>query len=210
MKIGKSEVIVVLDRSGSMAGIASDMEGGFKTFLEKQKKDAGECLVTIYQFDDKFETVMEGVDIKNVSGLTLHARGGTALNDAVGRTINLVGKRLAKTSEAERPESVIIMVITDGGENSSREYTAQQVAEMTKHQQEKYNWKFLYIGANQDAQAVGSTIGVAAVNSLSYSTSAKGIGNTWNIAASGVSCMRAAAESTYFFSEQDRSSAMEQ
>lgn len=208
MKTGKSEVIIILDRSGSMSSIAGDMEGGFKTFVEKQKKEPGECLVSLYQFDDVFETIYEARNLQQIDGLTLSPRNSTALHDAVGRTINLVGDRLAKTSEADRPESVIILTITDGQENASKEFTATQVAKMVKHQTDKYNWKFVFLGANIDAVTTGGNLGYVKGRSLTFGTSTAAVSSTWSVAASGVSCLRASAASDYAFTEQERQDAL--
>jgi uncharacterized protein YegL len=202
MKKGKSEVIIVLDRSGSMSSIKTDMEGGFKTFLEKQKKEPGECLVSLYQFDNIYEAVFEAKPIGQVDEIVLVPRGWTALRDAIGKTINSVGERLAKTPEDERPEVIILVVITDGMENASKEFSAAQIKEMVTHQTEKYDWKFIFLGANQDAVLTGSEYGTSKGLSITYAANCAGVAGTFSALTSGVSCLRAC--SSYSFSEQDR------
>ena len=210
MKQNKTELIVVLDRSGSMETIRTDMEGALKTLVEKQAGEKGECLFSLYQFDNEYEMVLEQVAIVNVSknSLVLEPRGGTALVDAIGKTINAVGNRLKNTDESERPETVIMTIITDGEENSSREFTADKVKEMVKHQTDKYKWKFIFLGSNIDAVKTGQQYGFARANTMSYCSSTKGVANV-NIALAGaVSCMRSTGED-YKFSELERSAAME-
>lgn len=180
-KPNKTEIIVVLDRSGSMSSIKADMEGGFNTFIEAQKKLADECTVTLVQFDDVCETVYEGKSLNDIPPLKLEPRGWTSLLGAVGQTIEKVGSRLALTPEEQRPSQVLFLIITDGAENCSHrqewscKYTSEKVFEAVKHQTAKYNWQFVYIGANQDAIAVGTSLGVALDMNFNYSASAAGV-----------------------------------
>lgn len=207
MKQGKSEVIIVLDRSGSMSTIKSDMEGGFKTFLDKQKAEPGECFVSLYQFDNEYEAVFENKNINEVNEISLTPRGMTALLDAIGKTTNSVGERLAKTPEEDRPETVIVAVITDGLENSSREFSREKVKELVEHQSSNYNWRYVFMGANQDAIFNGKGFGFSAGTSLSYGTSNQAISGAFQALASGVSCMRSYT-GVYSFSKNERSAAM--
>jgi len=156
-----TEIIIVLDRSGSMQKIRGDMEGGLDKFFEDQRKLPGRCTVTLTQFSDRYEVVYQGCDIKDVPQACLVPDGTTALLDAVGRTINEVGKRLADTPEAERPGRVLFLIITDGRENASREFRRDDIKKMVQHQTEKYSWQFVYLGANQDAFAEASSIGIS-------------------------------------------------
>jgi hypothetical protein len=174
MKKGLSYVAVVLDRSGSMNSNQSDTIGGFNTFLKSQQEVEGDALFTLAQFDNEYLVNYSSVDIKNVAPLdntTYVPRGWTALYDAIGRTINEVGANLAKLPESERPETVSFVVLTDGLENCSREFTQQQVFDMIKHQTERYNWNFIYLGANQDGMAVGGSLGFRQDTSATYSAS---------------------------------------
>lgn len=197
----------MLDRSGSMSTIKSDMEGGFKTFLDKQKAEPGECFVSLYQFDGVYETVFENKNINEVNEISLVPRGNTALLDAIGKTTNSVGERLSKTPEQDRPETVILAVITDGFENASKEFSREKVKEMVEHQSTNYNWKYIFMGANQDAVFNGAGFGFAAGTSLSYGTSNQAISGAFHAFASGVSCMRSSSLN-YSFSENDRKVAM--
>ena len=172
MKDSYSHITVILDRSGSMASIRDDVVGGLNTLLEKQKGVPGECTVTLVQFDTEnaYEILRDFVPIATIEplGAEYKPRGGTPLHDAVGKGIVLTGERLAAMQEADRPAKVIFVVVTDGQENSSREYTAAMVAGMVKEQEEKYGWDFVYLGANQDAVLEASKFGVNQYNAASY------------------------------------------
>lgn len=158
-----TDITVVLDVSGSMADCIDDTIGGFNTFVEDQKKHGSNASLTLVQFDNHYEVVYEARPIGEVPPLTRETfvpRGGTALLDAIGRTINSVGARLAATPESERPDKVFLFILSDGGENSSREFADKnKVGEMIKHQQDKYNWVFLYAGADFDAYEAGRSFG---------------------------------------------------
>ena len=160
MKQGLTDIIVVLDRSGSMAGIRKDMEGGFDAFIAEQRKEPGDARVTLTQFDTTYEIVYDGKPLTDVPPLSLEPRGMTALYDAVGRTIAATGARFAALPEDERPERVLFVIITDGAENSSREFEGARVAAMVKEQTDKYSWQFVYIGANQDAVANAAAMNI--------------------------------------------------
>ena len=168
----KTELVFVIDRSGSMSGIRGDMEGGFNEYIENQKKLPGECNVTLCQFDDHFDTVYYG-PIADMPRYRLEPRGSTALMDAMGRTMVAVGGRLAAMKEADRPEKVLIVVITDGHENSSREFGASKIREMVKHQTEKYSWDFVFLGANQDAVLSAAEYGIRG-NTATYKSTSSG------------------------------------
>lgn len=216
MKAGKSEVIIILDRSGSMSSIKADMEGGLKAFVDKQAKEPGECLVSLYQFDTDYEAVFEALDVKAVGPITLVPRGSTALRDAIGKTIAAVGERLSKTPESERPSLVIVVVLTDGEENASKEYTQPRIAEMVKHQQEAYSWQFRFLGANQDAVLAAANHGIMRGSSLTYAATSGGVAATMSILSSGLSCMRTdinqfghlCATTDYSFTDTQRKDAL--
>ena len=160
MRENLTEMVFVLDRSGSMSGLAADTIGGFNELIEKQKKIEGDAYVTTVLFDHEYEVLHDHVALGEVAPLTdkeYFARGSTALLDAVGRTINAVGARLGATPEEERPAHVVFVITTDGMENASREYTAKQVREMVEHQQQKYSWQFVFLGANMDAVSEART-----------------------------------------------------
>lgn len=158
-KKNSTEIVVVLDRSGSMISVKEDMEGGFDTLIAEQLKIPGECHVTLFQFDNMFEEVYTHRPLKAVPHLLLSPRGGTALWDAVGAAVDKMGQRLAELPDRERPDRVLFVIITDGHENASHKYALWQVQERIKHQQDKYSWGFIYLGsaltAVQDAEAMG-------------------------------------------------------
>lgn len=161
MRKDLSDLTVVLDRSGSMHVCQSDAEGGLNRFVEEQKKQPGEARFTLVQFDTEYEFVHRAVPIQDVPPCSLVPRGNTALLDAVGRAIVETGERLAKMSEADRPGLVVFVILTDGQENSSREFSRAKVREMIAHQQDVYKWQFIYLGANQDAFAEAGALGIA-------------------------------------------------
>lgn len=156
-----TEITLVVDRSGSMEAIRADAEGGVNTFLTDQAQHPGEALVTLVQFDTHYEFVHRGVPVQQVPRYELVPRGGTALLDAVGRAINETGERLAKMPEADRPGLVVFVVMTDGQENSSQEFSKATIKKMIEHQQTVYNWQFTFLGANQDAFAEAGSMGIS-------------------------------------------------
>ncbi len=160
MNSSLTDINIVLDRSGSMNKISSDVKGGFDQFIGEQREQPGNANVTLAQFDDKYEVVYSGKDIRDVPALVHTPRGMTALYDAIGRTINTAGERLARIPERSRPGNVIFVIITDGFENRSREFSQAQIKSMIEHQRSKYAWEFVFIGANQDAALSGGKIGI--------------------------------------------------
>lgn len=161
MKKDLTEIVIVLDESGSMSSCKSDTIGGFNEFLSTQKKIKGEANVTLVKFSDYYKVVNDGTALEHVSPLNesnYTPSYSTALLDAVGRTINSVGNRLSLLPEDQRPEKVIFAVITDGYENASKEFTREKIFEMVTHQKTKYNWEFLFLGADIDAW--GKEIGI--------------------------------------------------
>lgn len=161
MNINLTDLTLVVDRSGSMQAIREDAEGGINAFIEKQQQEPGEALLTLVQFDTEYEFVHRGVPLQDVPRYELQPRGATALLDAVGRAINEAGARLAKMPEEERPGLVAFVVMTDGLENSSQEFTKAEIRKMIEHQQTKYNWQFTFLGADQDAFAEAGEMGMA-------------------------------------------------
>jgi uncharacterized protein YegL len=191
-----TEIVAILDRSGSMSGLVTETIGGFNSFLAEQKKNPGKAKLTLVQFDDKYQIDYDGEDVQNVSDLTTETympRGMTALFDAVGKTIVTVGERLAKMKEEERPGQVIFLIITDGAENSSKEFKlANKVAEMVKHQTEKYNWTFTFLGGGNAVFSQAKDLGFASANVYNYSTNSIGTRNLYQSVSKGVSRRREA------------------
>jgi uncharacterized protein YegL len=172
-----TEIVFILDRSGSMAALEKDTIGGFNSFIENQKKEPGEAVLTTVLFDSLYEVLHDHVNLKKVKPLTnkdYFARGTTALMDAVGLTINSVGARLNSTPESERPGKVIFVITTDGLENSSHEYSPGMIKNMITHQTEVYKWTFLFLGANIDAVKTAESYGIPAVASANYDATSRG------------------------------------
>lgn len=175
-----TEVVFILDRSGSMTSLASDVIGGFNSYIEEQKKLPGDLKLTTVLFDDEYEVLHNGVDLKLVQPITskeYFVRASTALLDALGKTINNVGARLANTKEDDRPSKVIVIIYTDGMENSSHEFTQSGIKAMVEVQRDVYKWEFIFLGANIDSYAVANSYGIQ--NSTNYSYSASGISSSY-------------------------------
>ena len=199
MKENLTEIIFILDMSGSMANLTSDTIGGFNSMINKQKEETGEAFVTTVLFDDQYELLHDHVDIKDINPITTDEycpRGCTALLDAVGKTINSVGNRLSNTAEEERPSKVIFVITTDGHENSSYEFTRAQVKEMIEHQQTKYSWTFLFLGANMDAVSEASSIGINTAYAKTYTASSVGTDSIYTATCDYLSCVRNATNET--------------
>lgn len=185
MRENLTEMVFVLDRSGSMSGLAADTIGGFNELIEKQKKIEGRAYVTTVLFDHEYEVLHDHVALEEVAPLTdkeYFARGSTALLDAVGRTIDAVGARLAAAPEEERPAHVVFVITTDGMENSSREYTAKRVRGMIEHQQQKYSWQFVFLGANMDAVSEARNLGISAKYAADFTPSHSGVRKMYSMA----------------------------
>lgn len=164
-----THIYFLLDRSGSMQSIKSDTEGGFAAFVEEQRKEPGDCRVTLARFDHEYDVVYSGVPVSDVPPLDLQPRGRTALLDAMGRVVTDAGAELGALPEDERPGTVIVAVMTDGHENASREWTHSAIKSLVEQQTSVYAWQFLYMGADQDAIEVGTSLGVAAGSAVTYS-----------------------------------------
>jgi hypothetical protein len=163
-----THIAFLLDRSGSMQSIATDTVGGFAAFIEEQRALPGRCTVSLAQFDTEYDEVFRDRPLAEVPPLTLQPRGSTALLDSIGRLVNETGARLAALPEDERPGTVIVGIMTDGLENASREFSHPTIKQLITKQTNTYGWQFLYMGANQDAIEVGTSLGVDAGMSVSY------------------------------------------
>jgi uncharacterized protein YegL len=188
MDMNTTEIIFLLDRSGSMAGLESDTIGGFNAFVEKQSQLEGQTLVTAILFDDKYEVIWNGADSTKVK-LTdedYYVRGSTALLDAVGKTILDVDRRLSRTVENRIPDKVIFVITTDGLENSSREFNYGQVKELISRQQEKHNWEFIFLGANMDAAKEANSMGINHRNAYNFTATKEGVEEMYNVVCEAV------------------------
>ena len=177
MKENLTEIVFILDKSGSMQPLVDDTIGGFNGYVESQKEEPGEAYLTTVMFDDNYEILYDHINIAEAPPLTAaqyRPCGMTALMDAIGRTIVSVGKRLADTPEEERPAHVIFVITTDGMENASREFSRNQVKEMIQHQQDKYSWQFLFLGAGIDAYKEASSIGIGGAHAMSVAATSWG------------------------------------
>lgn len=184
-----TEIIFLLDRSGSMAGLESDTIGGFNAFVKRQCQLEGETFLTAVLFDDEYEVLWNGMKANKVrlTEKEYYVRGCTALLDAVGKTILDVGYRLSNTSEERKPGKVIFVITTDGMENASREFTYKKVKELIQHQQEKYCWEFIFLGANIDVAKEADSLGIALDNAFNFEASEKGVECMYNVICEAVS-----------------------
>lgn len=163
-----ADITLVINRSGSMSAIREEAESGINALLREQAAERGRANLTLVQFDTEYEFIHRGVPIGDVPPYTLEPRGMTALLDAVGRAINEVGSRLAALPEEARPGLVVFAIITDGHENSSREFTKPKIREMIAHQRHVYNWQFVFLGADDGAFDEASALGIDAAAVAQY------------------------------------------
>jgi uncharacterized protein YegL len=211
-----TDIVVILDRSGSMAAIAEDVVGGLNTFITTQQRDAAGARFSLVQFDDEYEVVHFNVPMGDVPTLgpdDFTPRGSTALLDAIGRTIVDLDRRLAAQDAAERPERVIVVVQTDGQENSSREFTRDQVFALVSQREQQLGanatgpvWEFVFLAANQDAIAAGGEMGFQAAKSVDFDASAAGVQAMQQVVADKVLMSRlACSDMSYSASDRQRS-----
>ncbi|MGM0846556.1 MAG: vWA domain-containing protein [Bacillota bacterium] len=187
-----TEVVFLLDRSGSMAGLESDTVGGFNGFVKNQAGLRGKALITTVLFDDQYEVLWQGkpAESTKLTDKEYFVRGCTAMLDAVGKTIAEVGHRLSTTPEDERPGKVIFAITTDGMENASREFTYEKIKKLISHQREKYNWEFIFMGANIDAAQEADNIGISVENAYEFVASEEGVEKMYSQMCEEVSQMR--------------------
>jgi uncharacterized protein YegL len=177
MKKNLTEIVFILDRSGSMAGLEDDTIGGFNAMIQKQKSEDGEAYVSTVLFDNHTEVIHDRVDIQKIQPMTrndYYVRGSTALLDAVGKAIHHIGNVHKYVREEDRPGKTIFVITTDGMENASREYTYQRVRQMIEHEKEKYGWEFLFLGANIDAAKEAARFGITEDRAANYHADREG------------------------------------
>lgn len=177
MKKNLTELVFILDRSGSMSGLVADTIGGFNSMLEKQKREPGEAYVSTVLFDNHREVLHDRLKLHDVPSMTekdYYVRGSTALLDAVGETIRHIGNIHKYAREEDRPENTLFVITTDGMENASRRYSYEQVREMIQQQKSKYGWEFLFLGANIDAAKEAARFGIGADHAADYHADAQG------------------------------------
>ncbi len=183
MSKGLTEIVYILDRSGSMAGLEEDTIGGFNSMMAKQKETGEKALVSTVLFDDECEVIHDRVPISKVKKMTekqYYVRGCTALLDAVGGAIHHIGNIHKYAREEDRPDKTIFVITTDGMENASSNYSYEKVQKMVKRQQKKYGWEFIFIGANIDAYAVGQKFGFRKDRTVNYVADDLGTANVYD------------------------------
>ena len=171
MKKNLTELVFILDKSGSMSGLEKDTIGGFNSLLDQQRKVDGECVITTVLFDNRYELLHDRIDIRAVQPITgkeYFVGGSTALLDAIGKTIHKIGAVQKNTTEDYRAEKVMFVIITDGEENASRHYSSMQIREMIQRQKERYGWEFIFLGANIDAVETAGRFGIDADRAVDY------------------------------------------
>jgi uncharacterized protein YegL len=178
-----TEIVFILDRSGSMAGLEADTIGGFNAMVEKQKQEPGEALLSCVLFDSESRVIYDRADIRNIEPMTerqYHVGGCTALLDAIGGAVRHIANVHRYAREEDRPGKTIFVITTDGMENASRRYTYSRVQRMVKHEQEKYGWEFLFLGANMDAIEAARSFGIREDRAVRYECD--GAGTSLNFA----------------------------
>lgn len=213
MKENLTHIRFILDRSGSMMGIRDSTIKGFNEFVEGQRGVPGECTMTLHLFDsqDPNEIVHDRINVKDMPSLTVEKfvpRGATPLHDAIGMAIDSLGRQLKAFPEAERPAKIIFAIMTDGLENSSRDYKAAQIADMIERQRSVYKWEFLFLGANQDACMTGENIGIARDHAITYAATARGTSAVMGMTANKVRDFRISGQSgSLAYNKEDREEA---
>ena len=195
MRKGLTEVVFILDRSGSMAGLEADTIGGFNSLIEKQKKEDGEAIVSTVLFDDQNEVLYDRVDVKKVEPMNdkqYYVRGCTALLDAIGGAIHHIGNVHKYARPEDVPEKTLFIITTDGMENASQKYKYDKVKKMVEKQQKKHGWEFLFLGANIDAIEVAGRFGIGASRAINYESDSVGTKLNYQALGNTISAIRKA------------------
>lgn len=187
MKENYINVVFVVDASGSMGGSESDVVGGFNNIINEQKAiKNGKCTVSLYTFDSAVKQVYLGKDVNDIGKFNYRVGGMTAMNDGIGTAIDDIGKWLSAMDESERPSKTLMVIMTDGFENASKEYSLEKVQEMIKHQTEKYNWEFVYVGADVTKADTACDLGIR----NTYFTSKLNHTKSWDALNKATTCYR--------------------
>ena len=193
MKKNLTEIVFILDRSGSMSGLEADTIGGFNSMIEKQRKADGEALVSTVLFDNMSEVIHDRVDIRDIKSMTdrdYTARGCTALLDAIGGAIHHIGNVHKYARKEDVPEHTLFVITTDGMENASCRYDSEKVKKMIERQKEKYGWEFLFLGANIDAVETAEHFGIGADRAVNYHSDREGTQLNYEVLSEAVSAVR--------------------
>lgn len=196
MKKNLTELVFILDRSGSMAGLEKDTIGGFNSMIARQRAAEGEALVSTVLFSNESKVIHDRIEVRRVEPLTEReyiACGCTALLDAIGGTIHHIGNVHKYAREEDRPEHTLFVITTDGMENASRRYTADKVRRMIEHEKEKYGWEFLFLGANIDAVETAGSLGIAPDRAANYRCDGEGTRLNYEVVCQAVSAVRGRA-----------------
>ncbi len=199
MKKDLTEIVFILDRSGSMSGLENDTIGGFNSMIEKQKKEKGEAFVSTILFDDCSEVLHDRMEIQDIKPLTrddYYVRGCTALLDAVGGAIRHIGNIHKYAREEDVPEHTLFVITTDGMENASRRYSAGSVKRMIEHQKDKYGWEFLFLGANIDAVETARSFGIDEDRAANFLNDSRGTRLNYEVMNEALCAVRASQELT--------------
>lgn len=194
MKKNLTEIIFILDRSGSMEGMERDTIGGFNSLIEKQKKEEGEAVISTVLFDGSEEVLHDRMTLEKIRPMTedeYFVRGSTALLDALGNTIRHIGTVHKYARTEDRPEKTMFIIMTDGYENSSRKYSYEDIRKMIERQKEKYGWEFMFLGANMDAISEAAKYGIDADMAVEYNCDRKGTAVSYEAVSHAVSACRA-------------------
>ena len=193
MKKGLTEIVFIIDRSGSMAGLEEATTSGFNEMINKQKFLEGEAFVSTVLFDDRFEVLHNRIPLSQIKPMTTkdyYVRGMTALLDAIGRGITKIGNVQKYTPDEFKAEKVIFVITTDGMENASKEYTYEKIKKMVEHQKEKYNWEFMFLGANIDALETAERFGIHRDRAANYHSDDKGTRKNYKVVGEAISSLR--------------------
>ena len=212
MKKGLTELVFIIDRSGSMSGLEADTIGGFNGLLEKQKREEGEAYVSVVLFDDRTEVLYDRIDIRKVEPMNdtqYYVRGCTALLDAVGGAIHHIGNVHKYAREEDVPEKTLFIITTDGLENASRVYSYDKVRSMIERRKEENHWEFLFLGANIDAVQVAGRFGIKANRAVRYEHDEIGTRLNYEVMSKAVSYARCAPSAAHMESALDEDELLE-
>jgi uncharacterized protein YegL len=206
MKKGYCHIVAIIDRSGSMSPLATEVINSFNHFIKDQRKVDGEATISLIQFDDQYEVNYSFMGLQIAPLLDKHSyspRGMTAMFDAIGKTINNTGKHLANMKEDDRPDKVVVLIQTDGEENASKEFTSNTIHTMIKDQTDKYSWEFVFLGANINAKSTANNIGIPKKNAMTYTANSIGTCSAINSVSNNLTQLRNNKRSNMSYTSED-------